>query len=266
MPFFALLAGLSGYYLRLLELWNVFDEITGLPRRGDKITFMLIAITIIFLIIAVVFVIHVKRKYTSPRGFENAFGTEPLAFPLMFFIIGIIWLGATVKYFLDIRATGTIPLSESVFSILSALSAVSTALFAVEVYQDPRRKTKLALSVVPTLFMCFWLILLYKQNASNPVLLRYCYYCLAIIASALGFYFTSGFVYNRPAPCKAVFSFFAAIYFSFVTLADEHEMSVKVIFIAIIAINFIYSSMLIRNLQKVSARKEDKDSNPELAE
>ena len=250
MPFFALLAGASGYYLRLTELRVVFDGQTGIPHRGAVTTIMLIALTLAFLIIIAVFASRAVSSNTSPRGFENAFGTEPLAYPLIFFIIGLLWIATTVIYFRSISGAGTIPMSEVIFSILSVLSAISESLYAVEVYQDPRRRSKLVLSIVPTMFMCFWLILLYKRNASNPILLSYCYQCLAIISATLGFYFTSGFVYNRPAPGKTIFAFFAAIYFCFVTLADNHVMPIKIIFIIIIAINLTYSSMLLRNMKR----------------
>ena len=250
MPLFALLAGVSGFYLRLMEIWNVFDDRTGLPERGAGITYALIALSAVFLFVIFLFALHTGSKYTSPSGFENAFGTESLAYPFCFLVIGLVWLGSTVKHFIDINAAGSIPFAEVSFSILSALSAISVFLFSVEVFQDPRRKTKLVLSVVPILFICFWLILLYRRNASNPILLSYCYQCLAIISSALGFYFTSGYVHNRPTPGRIVFSFFAAIYFCFVTLADNHTISIKLIFTMLIATNAIYSSMLLRNMQR----------------
>jgi len=103
--------------------------------------------------------------------------------------------------------------------------------------------------VVPILFMCFWLIVMYKQNATNPVLLSYCYYCLAIMASTLSFYYTAGFVFKKPAPGKTIFAYLASIYFCLVTLADEHPVSIKLIFAAVVAVNVVYSSMLIRNLR-----------------
>lgn len=249
MPFFTLLAGAAGFYLRQTELWNVFDRYTGLPQRWSGITLGLIALCAAFLLIALLFSIGVGMKYRSPAGFENAYGTDPLTYPFAFCVIGIVWLGATVKQFVDLNAIGSMPNSELYFSILSALAAISLAFFAVEMYQDPRRKIIFSLSVVPTLFMCFWLILVYKQNAANPVLLSYCYQCLAIIASTLGFYFTSGFVYNKPAPGKTVFFYFASIFFCFVTLADGHSLTTSLIFVALIAVNITYSSMLIRNLR-----------------
>jgi len=254
MPLFALISGAVGYYLRLTELMNVIETRTGLPVRGAQETYMLIAVSGAFLLLTLVFCIHSSVKRQSPGGFENAFGTDPLTYPFSFSIIGLVWLGATIKHFLDFNATGSLPMIEIYFSVLSALSAVAVAFFAVEMYQDPRRKSTFALSIVPTIFMCFWLIVMYRQNATNPVLLKYAYQCLAIIVSALAFYYTSGFVYNKPAPGKTIFCYFAAIYFCFVTLADNHSLPVKIIFIAIIAMNVVYSSKLLRQMR----RKEHK--------
>ena len=250
MPFFALLAGAAGYYLRLMERWNVFDERTGLPQRGAGITLALIILSIAFLVIVFIFALRVRLKYTTPGGFENAFGTESLPYPFIIFIIGLAWLAATVKHIVDLNALGAIPLSEVYFSVLSGLSAISAALFAIEMYQDPRRKSRFALSIVPSVFMCFWLILLYMRNSANPILLSYCYQCLAIIASTLGFYYTSGFVYNRPSPAKTTFAYLASIYFCFVTLADDHTFGIKIIFVSLIVINVVYSSMLIKRTQR----------------
>ena len=250
MPFFTLLTGAAGYYLRLLELWNVFDTETGLPRRGAAITYVLIGLTAVFLTVTFVFALRTRLRFISPRGFENAFGAEAIAYPAVFFLIGAIWLGATVMFFLNINAQGNVQFAEVCFSVLSALSAISVSLFAAEVYHSPHRKSKLVLSIVPTFFTCFWLIRVYSQNASNPILLSYCYQCLAIISATLGFYFTSGFAYNRSALGKTIFAYCAAIYFCFVTLADEHTTGIKLIFFTIIVINAIYLSMLIRNMQR----------------
>ena len=249
MPFITFMAGAAGFYMRLMELVNAFDEETGLPRRGASITSALIALSIVFLLFIFVFSIRVSTKHKSGKGFENAFGAYPVAVPIIFTLVGAIWLGATVMYYMNLDTTEPIPATELVFLILSAFSAISVAFFAVEMFQDPKRKTKFALSVVPSLFICYWLIIIYRQNASNPILLSYCYQCLAVIASALGFYYTSGFVYGKHTPGKAVFCYFSAIYFSFVTLADKHALSIKIIFAVLIVVNTIHASMLIKNLR-----------------
>jgi len=249
LPFFAVVAGAAGFYIRRLELFSIFNDFTGLPLRGAGITTVLIAVSAAFFLIALVFAIRVAVKHKAEPGFENSFDTDHAAYPVVLSVIGAVWLGVTVKRFIDLLSLEQYPVIELLFLIMSALAAISVAFLAIEMFQDPRRKLVVVLSVVPTLFMCFWLIMMYRENATNPILISYAYHCLAIITATLGFYFTSGFAYNKPAPGKAVFFYLAAIYFCFVTLADDHAVTDKIIFIAIIAINTVYVSMLIRNLK-----------------
>jgi len=250
MPFFALIAGALGFYFRRMELLYVFDAVTGLPERGAFVTSALIALSAAFIVISLIFSIVVGVRKISPTGFDNAFGTDPLTYPFSFSIIALVWLGATVMLFVESRANGNMPLVDIYFIALSAIAAISVGFFAIEMYNDPRRKSVYALSMIPTIFMCFWLVMLYRQNAANHVLLSYAYQCLAIIASALGFYFTSGFVYSKPAPGKTLLFYFLAVFFCFVTLADNHGLMVRIIFAALIAINVLSSSKLLRHLRR----------------
>jgi len=249
-PFFVILAGIAGFYLRVSELSNVFDPITGLPQRNADTTVWLVIFSVVFMIGIIFFAINVSVKHKALQGFESAFGTDPFIYPVIFTLIGIAWIVGTYMYFSLLRSYNALTPIDIYFIIFSALSAISITFFAIEMFQDSRRKAPYVLSVIPTVFMCFWLILMYRQNASNPVLLSYMYQCFAIIASALSFYFTSGFLYGKPAPGKSTVAYYAAIYFCAVTLADDHPTGIKIIFCALIAVNIIHSSMLLRNLQK----------------
>ena len=248
MPGFALIAGVFGFILRRRELETVFDAVTGLPERGAGVTLGLIMLSVAVLVIGLIFSIAAKVKYDSPQGFENAFGTHSVAYPLFFLVIGLLWLAAAVLHFFNRDYTETV--AELYFSVLAGLAAISSIFFAVEVYKNPGRKLKLGLSVVPTLFTCFWLILLYRRNASNPVLLTYVYHCLALIAATVSFYLYAGFVFNKSAPGKTIFFCAASIFFCTVTLADEHALWARVILAVIIAVNFVNGAMLIKNLER----------------
>jgi len=250
VPLIALLSGVGGYYLRLSELLNVFDPATGLPERNAAITFWLVVFSALNLFIIVLFAIFAAARNRSPRGFENAFGTDPVFYPIVFSLSGIVWLIGTYLYFDHHRAADTLQTMEIYFIILSAIAAICVTLFAIEMFQDSRRKAQYTLSIVPTIFLCFWLLLVYRINASNPILLGYLYQCLAIVASALSFYFTSGFLYDKPAPGKAIVSYYASIYFCAVTLADDHHPGLKLILGAIIAVSVVHMAMLLRNLRR----------------
>jgi len=250
VPFFAIMAGITGFYLRTSERLNVFDAVTGLPDRNSATTFWLIALSILFIFFIILFAIKAVSTHKVQSGFENAFGTDPLIYPASFILIGIVWLVGTFIYYSNLNSLGMVTAYDVFFVAFSALSAVSVTFFAIEMYQDSRRQAPFALSVVPALFMCFWLIFMYRQNAANPVLLSYIYQCIAIVASALSFYYTSGFLYGKPAPGKSIVVYYAAIYFCIVTLADDHPTGIKLIFLALIVANLVHSSMLIRSLQK----------------
>ena len=249
-PFFVVLAGVCGFYLRVSELLNVFDVNSGLPERNAATTLWLVVLSAAFALIVILFAIRVASKHKALSGFENAFGTDPLAYPIIFLITGILWIIGTYFYYSYLSLRNALNTYDIIFIVFSAVSAISVTMFAIEMYQDSRRKISFVLSVVPTAFMCFWLIFMYKNNASNPILLSYIYQCLAIVASALSFYFTSGFLYGKPAPGKSIVAYYLAIYFCIVTIADNHHMGIKMIFVALIAVNLVHSTMLLRNLQR----------------
>jgi len=250
VPFFVFIAGVLGFSLRLSEHHNVFDSITGLPYRDAVTTFWLVSLSVMLMVFIIFFAIKVASKYKALPGFESAFGTDPFFYPAVFVAIGIIWIIGTLMYLSFLNTHNAVTLNDIYFIVFSIISAVSTTFFAIEMYQDSRRSAAYALSVIPAVFMCFWLIFLYRHNASNPIMLTYIYQCLAIVSSALAFYFTSGFLYGRPAPGKAVVTYYAAIYFCMVALADDLPMGVKLIYIAIIAVNLVHSTMLVRNLEE----------------
>ena len=249
IPFFAVIAGVCGLNLRLAEHNNVFDAITGLPSRNAVTTSWLIILSVFFVLFIIAFAVIVAVKHKALPGFESAFGTDPFAYPVIFVLIGIVWIIGTFMYFSYLNRINAVSLNDIYFIAFSIISAVSTVFFAIEMYKDSRRNAAYILSIIPTVFMCFWLIFIYRHNASNPILLSYIYQCLAIVASALGFYFTSGFLYGKPAPGKSIVSYYAAIYFCFVSLADSLPSGIKLIYCAMIAINLVHATMLLKNLQ-----------------
>jgi len=250
VPIYAILAGIGGFLLRSRELANVFDPVTGLPGRGALTTAALIVFTILNLLAIIAFSAYVRVKRKSPNGFVNTFGADPIFYPILFVIIGIVWLVGTYMLFSSFRTAGELVLPNIIFLSLSALAAICVVVFAIQIFQDSRRKSSYALSLVPTIFLCFWLIFLYVQNATNPVLLSFVYQCLAIAAAALAFYFTSGFLYNKSAPGRAVASYYASIYFSAITLADNIHIGERLIFVAIIAASLVHLSVMLRHLER----------------
>ena len=258
VPIATLLAGILGYFFRMAELEIIFDSVTGLPERGAPITVVLIGLSVLLFVVFTIFAIRTSVKYTIGADYDNAFGTDTFAYPVVFTAVGTVWLIATFVYFLGILAAQNGEFSDRIFAIGSALAALALIIFAIEVYKNPRRKFLSLFSIMPSLFMCFWLIIIYRDNASNPVLLSYTYKVLAIVFSAAGCYFSSSFATGKPVIGKAIVSYSLAAYFCIITLADDYPMSMRLILGAIAFLNIFNLGSLLRNLQRKIKKKKRK--------
>ena len=248
LPLLVAAVGAAGFYLRLLELNYVFDPQTGLNERGATITIALIGLTVLLLLFALIFAMKVGLSCNVPQGFSNIYGTDSIAYPFIISLISLVWIGGTAMSAIDLRTTDNFQTAELYFTVMSAVSALCFMIFSIDVFRAQGKRSATALILVPIMFMTFWLIFMYRDNASNPILLSYSYNALAIIFSALSFYYISAFIYTKPYPGKAIFTSLGAIFFCFVTLADTHNLGINLIFISIIAINVVHLTMLIRNL------------------
>jgi len=249
MPLFTLIFGILGYRLRLSEQHNVFDSATGLPMHGATTTYALFALTALFLLVVFIFILCAVIRNKSSYRFDLAFGTSSLIYVLVSSVIGAAWGVGTYFYFLELNAENMLSAATVAYIVLSALTALAVIALSLEVFRVTHRRTPYYLCIIPIIFMCFWLILIYSENASNPILLSYAYQIVAIVTTALSFYFTACFVYGKIVTGRALLSYFTSIYFCMVTLADGHPTGVNVVLIAIVAYCTVHSFALIRNLK-----------------
>jgi hypothetical protein len=80
---------------------------------------------------------------------------------------------------------------------------------------------------VPVLFFCFWLIVAYKENASNPVVWSFCMQLLAIAANTLGWFYLAGLAYGKPKSAALYFFCQLAPFLSILALADAGSLGAK---------------------------------------
>ena len=251
-PLSALVLGLAGGLLRQRELNTVFDPVTGLAKRGAPVTIMLCALSVAAIIIYLVTSYIISRKYAAHKDYSLAFTPAKVPSLSVLVIAGLLWLAASVKIYLDVGVG--VPTVDLIFCGFSALSAVSVIALAFLAFKSSKGPGLLFFSVIPSLFLCLWLILLYKQNAANPVRLDYCYQCLAIAAAILSFYFSAGCFFGKSSAGKTIFSYMITIFFGIIALFDSFPIAMKGIFAAILAITLIFSTPYIANL---TPRKND---------
>ena len=196
----------------------------------------------------------------TAEDYNGVFATRSFGYLAVTVFLSVVWLVADVFYFLDsyggytaaVRESAlavAFPILDVIFVFLAAVAAISFVFLALGAYRGRSGSETLVLSVIPSLFYSFWLILLYKNNAANPVILSYAYACLAIVAAALSTYFSAGFAYKKTATGKTLFSFLATIFFCTMVLADNIGLPLKLIFGATVLNAFANCVIYLKNLR-----------------
>lgn len=249
LPLLALIAGAAGFLLRFLEVNSEFETTTGFAVRDGQTGFILIVLSAAVAVLAAAggFLFSSRKKADNEYG--RAFSPKSFVYIGASMLLGFVWLAANVLYFLSLRNNNAVTIIDLIFIFLAALSAFSVIFLARGAYKGQGGTEMLLFSVIPSIFFCFWLIVLYKNNAANPVLLSYCYQALAIAAAALSCYFSAGFVFGKAVTGRMLFSFLLTIYFCAVVLADNIGLPLKIFFAVTMVIQFMNTVVFIRNLK-----------------
>lgn len=208
-----LIAGIAAAFLRLVEVKTIFEPETGLAKEAATISIILIALTIAVCIKAVLYSASLVKK-----GHVNVDMAKP--FPITSKIAAavitasgiIIAVGSIANFFLD---TEEATVFKALFLLLGIVAGVS-----IIVMVQSRNRNPGAWACMPAIFMCYWLVLTYKENNTNPVLLEYCYECLAAASATVSFYYAAGHYYGKLTPKRTIISHLSGVYFCLLTTCN----------------------------------------------
>lgn len=238
LPLGALLLGVAGAALRGAELTTVFDPVSGLPQRGAGVSAALIILFIAVLALSLAAAIVITLRLDVPEIFEKAYYTGSyLSFAVRAVLGATLIVMAVVCTFgrTDLMALSGLP--RLVFIAFMILSGAGMVVMAYYSYTQRAESTLLRLgSVMPAIFYCYWMVALYRINAGNPVILDYCYGCLALGGAAMSSYYAAGFTYKRKNIFGTVFVSLLSIFLLTVSLADSYPIELK----AVLAATAIY--------------------------
>lgn len=88
-------------------------------------------------------------------------------------------------------------------------------------------------ALLPGFAGCFWLVLYYHSNSRDPVVLRYCWVLLCLMAAILAFYYQAGFSFDRPRPLRALACSMTAAVYAFTALPDSGSLPQTLLLLAI---------------------------------
>ena len=242
MTCIVVIASTAGFFLRREALATVFDPYSGLvsPRAPINIALMVLSlITLLFLLIF--------SKTTVPRNSIKSYKDGFAGGVVLRCVLGV--LGISVAGFAVFEA---LIVGFSVLGIRNVIFVVGGVLAGLCLLYTALRGTQggasAATSVAPVLWLCFWLVSAYIDEAMNPVILSYLYFFFALIFLVLGLYYLSGFAFGLGNAKKFLFFAPTAVYFTGVTMADTHSLPRQGMLLSLAVLLLIYQNILGRNL------------------
>jgi len=234
-----------GTALRSWELATAFESETGLAISGAPATTALVGLSLATAIICLLLALRLKAR-TALR-FHAVFGSSGLRTALPLLLPSLLILFCGVLEIGEARQYGQPLLMDMIWLFLAIAAGLSLLTVTLSARREQPDNGLSLLSIIPVLFLCAWLIFAYMDRATDPVILDYAYEFFALGFSVLGFYYTSGFAFEKPRPRRMAFCTLMAVYFSLVTLADGHTLCHKGIFLGLAAQLLIYFTQLMGN-------------------
>ena len=205
-------AGIVGFILRKIEISTVLHNGVGIAEEHMPVTIALAVLSVAVAIFAAVYAFKIAKNTGSIAG------ETPGAMVMLFGAL-LVLFGAGLYYFNNKENLTPMAI---VFSVTAVICAVSFW-FTARPTDDEGELTKI-MCVIPSVFCCLWLVLVYKENSSEPQIIKFVYKCLAIASITMSYYYSSGYFYGRKKPAPVTFWSILAIYFSIVTLSEAGQL------------------------------------------
>lgn len=234
-PLLALMAGAVGFALRKWQLSSGFEPDTGLSIPGAPAAWVVMGFSLLVMLLFLLLTWREEKSLSWEAAFaagkQNtlAVTTLLLAAVLLLASAGVEFVTRSTNgiYFYEGETFFARTTSMVLYYLRLALCVGAfpcTFLWARSILRGEGGQECLT-SLEPCLLYCVWLISTYQNRAADPVVQDYLYEVLAIVTALLGLYFVAGHSFGNGKPPRCVFFCLAGVYFSMVTLADNHLLA-----------------------------------------
>ena len=214
-------------YIRRSEL-RAIERAAGFVEKGGWETPVMWLLSAAVLIFALAMGLAVRKK-NSPEAYRKAFQARRYGGFAVTALSGFAALAGAVLFVINRRDFSIDGVAMWVFAALAVGTGLAIVAMSLCQFTQKEGPGLLLWSVVPALFYCYWMVLIYRDNASNPTIEAYCFQCFAFAAAAVGFYYTAGFAYGRRKPGASVTVGILSVYLMIVTLADAYTAGLKLV-------------------------------------
>lgn len=217
-----------GFAVRWMQNISIFDEETHLAAPGATTSWMLVVLSLAALVLFAARLFPLAGSPMSSHPSSDIRGDDR-AYRIMALLSGFMVAFGGAMMVLGILGDDEGALRRE----LGILAFISGCGFIYAGYAGKSKAdTPLSafFSAVPELFACFWLIVSYRDHASNPVIWSYCVEIIAIAVAVLALHFTAGFVFCRPRTYATSLLLCMGAYACFTALGDTRPAAFQLCF------------------------------------
>ncbi len=260
--FFTLLTialGAAGAVLHKFQMLTAIETQTGLPVVNAPISIFTAAFSLLAVVLFILLSQLLKHKDVEPVYDEALDPGNIIPTIISFLMIGVAGFGAYKCYTMGIGVRCT----EIAVWILAGMAMLAgIAFFVMSLFSFLRRSgaETMLCSVVIILFVCYWLVLAYKENSADPVMIKFIYEFLGLCAAALATYYMAGYAFGSSRPRTTVAVSAIAVYFCAMSIPTASCEAFRYFYIFILVQICLSMFLLIWNLRPAEKIKADKET------
>lgn len=243
LPLLAVISGIGGFFLRRWELSTAFDS-SGLATPWTPASVMLIVLSIV-LALVVAFLCRKQKNELKTYG-DAFFAPGNWCYLAVIAFASACLLVASLVGFRREMTLFPRNILRMLLWVLCIVAFFCVLSIALSNFRSISRKYNVTL-LIPAYAFCLWLVSAYQKHAANPVVLDYVYELFAIICTLLGLYFAAAFSFAKAKVWRCAFFSLMGIYFSIVTLADNHNRATQLLYLFAILYQLATVAVLLKN-------------------
>lgn len=245
-------AGAFGVFFRWLQTQIAFTE-DGLV---DSSVLSLIVVAYI-IIMAVVFIRMVDRmrnaRYYVPDDFSAALANPGKLFTGFRFAAGLLMVMGGIVLLATCETAREASLLRAV-ALLAMLTGITFPFVLGAANSDLFSMRMVCFCMVIPIILCaVWLITTYKTNDINSVIWSYSIEIITVSVNMIAFFRMAGFAFSSPNWPRAMFFSMFSCGMSVLSLADERNMGLQIIFFSTALMMLMFVWIMIMNLQRFEA-------------
>lgn len=251
LPLLAIVGGTAGFHLRRGELSTAFNS-EGLPITGAPATIILILLSVVLVAVFLLFCLRSRGK-TAPLG-ESFLCPGNRAYLIFSMVAAALLLAAAVIGLMGEISAWSPNYPKMLLWVLCIPSGACVAVAGVRNFRAMPRPLGLP-PLIPAFTCCVWLVAACQSFTANPVILDYVYQLFAILCTLLGLYFSASMSFISTKIWPYMLFSLLGLYFSIITLADQHDTPFVLLFLFSILYQLIQVTVLLRRTFPLKKKK-----------